>query len=252
MIIDVHAHLGWDCVFDEDFTLEELLFKHKELNIDKSILQPGTCHDIETVIEQHDAISNACKQYPGQFYGMANPNPHLKENIYIDEIRRCIEKLGFVGIKLHPFAHAANPGSKDAQKVYKIAEEFDVPVMIHTGAGIPFSNPVNLINVAKLYPNVKFIMAHCGMMVLANEVLGVLQQCSNVYADITWTAGFNIRHWSESVGTHRFMYGSDHADNAGTELAKVRTSGLTTEQQEWILHKTASSLFEDTIKVPSM
>jgi hypothetical protein len=30
MIIDVHDHLGKDCVFDEDFTLEEQLNKHKD------------------------------------------------------------------------------------------------------------------------------------------------------------------------------------------------------------------------------
>ncbi|MDI4645145.1 hypothetical protein [Cohnella hashimotonis] len=58
MIIDAHAHLGWDYVFDEDFTLQEQLDKHAKFGIEATILQPASCHDIEAVKEQHDRCSN--------------------------------------------------------------------------------------------------------------------------------------------------------------------------------------------------
>ncbi|MBB3125482.1 hypothetical protein FHS19_000136 [Paenibacillus rhizosphaerae] len=243
MIIDVHAHLGWDHVFDEDFTWEEQLEKHQTFSVDKTILQPASCHDIETVREQHDRIARAARDYPGQFYGMANPNPHLKDAVYEEEVRRCVEELGFVGIKIHTFAHAVHPGGRDGTKVFKLAQKLNVPVMVHTGAGIPFANPTNLIAPALAFPDVNIVMAHCGMMIMAGETAIAMKAAPNLYADITWTAGFNLRHWAHEFGAHRFLFGTDHADNAGTELAKVKTCGLTEEEQEWILHQSAQSVY---------
>lgn len=243
MIIDVHAHLGWDQVFDDDFKLEELLEKHQQFQVAKTIIQPGSCHELNTVQEQHNRIAQVCRKLPGQFYGMANPNPHLPDELYEKELRRCIEDLGFVGVKLHTSAHAVNPSSKDGRKVFELAARLNIPVMVHTGAGIPFANPSNLLPVAKQYPDVKIIIAHCGMMIMAGETPIVMEACSNVYADITWTAGFMIRRWSEIYGADRFMFGTDHADNTGTELAKVRTCGLDEESQEWVLYKTAAKVY---------
>lgn len=244
MIIDVHAHLGWDCVFDENFTEEEQMIKHDRHGISKTILQPGTCHDIETVRKQHDEIAAVARKYPGQFFGMANPNPHLEDAIYENEVRRCVEELHFVSIKMHSFAHAVNPAGKDGRKVFRLASELGVPVMVHTGSGIPFANPSNLISAAEEYPDVKIIMAHCGQMVLSGEVSTVMKHCGNIYADVSWTGGFLVRHWVHDFGANRFMFGSDHADNACTELSKIKSCGIGEEEQEWILHKTAEAVFK--------
>ncbi|QHT63307.1 amidohydrolase family protein [Paenibacillus lycopersici] len=244
MIIDAHAHLGWDSVFDEDFTLPELLDKHVTHGVTATILQPASCHDLDTVTTQHNRISEVMAAYPGQFYGMANPNPHLADAVYESEVRRCVEELGFVGLKLHTFAHAVNPASRDGLKVFALARKLGVPVMVHTGAGIPFANPANLIDIALRYPDVNIVMAHCGMMIMAGEAAIALRAAGNLYADITWTAGFNLRHWCEEFGAHRFLFGSDHADNAGTEIAKVKTCGLTEDDQAWIFSRSAEKLYK--------
>src|SRR5690606_29169109 len=112
--------------------------------------------------------------YPGQFYGMANPNPHLADDLYEEEVRRCVEELGFIGIKMHTAAHAVQPTSKDGRKVFALAKKFGVPVMVHTGSGIPFANPSNLLSVAEEFGEVKIVIAHCGMMVMAGETAMVL------------------------------------------------------------------------------
>ncbi|ANE48536.1 amidohydrolase [Paenibacillus swuensis] len=244
MIIDVHAHLGWDQVFDEDFTLVEQLHKHDTYGIEVTILQPASCHGLEEVRKQHDAIFAAMKAFPGRFHGMANPNPHLPDTQYEQEVRRCVEEHGFIGIKLHTFAHAVHPASRDGLKVFELAGKLGIPVMVHTGAGIPFANPSNLIPVAERFPEVKIVIAHCGMMVLAGETITAMRCCSNLYADITWTGGFLIRQWVRELGAHRFLFGTDHADNTGTELAKIRTSGLTEEEQAFILHKSARQVYD--------
>lgn len=248
MIIDVHAHLGNDRVFDEAFTEEEQWQKIRDHAVDFTILQPALVHTIEEAIEQHDAIAELCRRHPDKFAGMANPNPHLTDEVYDKEVRRCMEELGFVGIKIHTFAHGVHPGGRDGQRVFKLARELDIPVMVHTGAGIPFANPSNLIDVAEKFPNVKIIIAHCGMMVLAGETYTAMKLHKNLYADITWTGGFLLRHWIRELGADRFMFGTDHADNCGTELAKVRTSGLTKHEQEYVLYKSAQQIYQLSIK----
>ncbi|MDF2721600.1 MAG: amidohydrolase [Paenibacillus sp.] len=243
MIVDVHAHLGWDQVFDEMFTKEEQLAKHREYGISRTILQPASCHDLDTVCSQHDSIAAVCKAYKGMFYGMANPNPHLPDKDYEAEVRRCVEQLGFIGIKMHTFAHAVNPNGSAGRKVLELARKLNVPVMVHTGAGIPFANPSQLLTAAERYPDVNIVLAHCGMMIMAGETQLAMSRCANLYADITWTAGFHLLHWVKELGAHRFLFGTDHADNTGTELAKVRTCGLSAAEQEWVLYKSACKLY---------
>jgi len=243
MIIDTHAHLGKDKVFDEEFGEEELIEAQKRNGINITIVQPATVNSIEDVKKQHDRIFELCKRYPGRFYGMANPNPHLPENIYEVELRRCISKLKFVGVKLQPFAHAVNPLGHDGRKVFSLAAKLRVPVMVHTGSGIPWSEPSLLHPIAEEYSTVKIIVAHAGMMVFASEAAYLTKKHVNVFLECSWTAGFLIKEWIKCIGKDRIMFGSDHADNAAVELIKYRSIGLTNEEIDWALGKTAKSVF---------
>ena len=40
MIIDAHAHLGHDYVFDEEITEEELITQYRKDHVDGAIIQP--------------------------------------------------------------------------------------------------------------------------------------------------------------------------------------------------------------------
>lgn len=243
MIIDVHSHLGWDHTFDREFTAEALLQKHEACGVEISIVQPGTCHDVETVRRQHDAIAALAAAHPGRFYGMANPSPHLPEAVYEAELTRCVRELGFIGVKLHPLAHACAPGSRDARKLFVLAAQLQIPVMVHTGTGIPFANPAGLIPLAQEFPQLKIVMAHSGFMIAAGDAATVLRLCPNVSADLSWTAGFLVRPWVKELGPRRFMLASDHADNCAAELAKLRGCGLSEEELEWVLGRTATEVF---------
>lgn len=243
MIIDTHAHLGKDKVFDEDFSEEELVEAQKRNGIDITIVQPATANSIEDVKKLHDAIFELCRRYPGRFYGMANPNPHLPDNVYEAELRRCVTRLKFVGVKLQPFAHAVNPLGHDGRKVFALANKLKIPVMVHTGSGIPWSEPSLLHPIAEEYSTVKIIVAHAGMMVFASEAAYLTKKHVNVFLECSWTAGFLIKEWIKCIGKDRIMFGSDHADNAAVELIKYRSIGLTNEEIDWALGKTAKSVF---------
>jgi predicted TIM-barrel fold metal-dependent hydrolase len=244
LIIDAHTHLGYDHVFEKEFELEDLVSNLEKNKVDACILQPGTCLDIVKVFQQHDAIAKLSRESTKKIYGMANPNPHLPTKIYRDEIERCVNELGFLGVKLHPFAHAVNPNGNDAKKVYESALEHEIPVMVHTGAGVPWSLPSLLIPVAMEFPDVNIILAHCGSAIYSNEAAMAAGLCPNIYLETSWLPGSTIQSFCENFGADRVMLGSDHGSNIEAELSKYRSLNLSREDLEWCLGKTAAKVFK--------
>ncbi len=241
MIIDVHAHLGVDFSFDEVYREEDLVRKMND-GCDIQIVQPGTTHTLGEAVRQHDAIATLCGKYPGRFFGMANPSPHLPGAEYDEELTRCVRGLNFVGVKLHTLAHAVGPATKAGRKVFDAARRLKIPVMVHTGTGA-FSAPINLLGIAREFADVKIVMAHGGEIALADEAAAVLSACLNVYGDTSWVPGFLVKNWTRAYGK-RMMFASDMPDNYGTELWKMKTCFLTDEEQEGILSRTALGVFD--------
>jgi len=243
VIVDAHAHLGLDEVFDHDFTEASLIESQESNGIDVTLVQPATVHDLDSARAYHDAIADLARRFPGRFRGIANPNPHLPGDAYETEIRRCIEELSFVGIKLHPMAHAVNPIGRHGRRAFALADALNVPTMVHTGAGIPWAAPALLDPIADEHPSLRVVVAHAGAMILSGEAGVLAERHDSVFLECTWTAGFRVLEWARKLGANRVMFGSDHGENAATELAKFRTAGLTEEELGWALGKTAAMVF---------
>ncbi|MDD4774683.1 MAG: amidohydrolase family protein [Eubacteriales bacterium] len=161
-ILDAHAHLGYDVVFDEESTEEELLFWHE----------------------------------------------------------RCVRELGFVGLKLTPVAHAAHPGSCDGRHVFEVAAALGVPVMVHTGAGIPFADPSALEGVAGDFDSIPIILAHAGTDLFFAQALSLARRFEHVYLEPSWLSILNLNKALKTVGARKIMFSADHAVNLPVELAK--------------------------------
>jgi len=242
MIIDTHSHLGFDEIFDEDFTEKELLESQKKNGIDINLVQPAVVHDFETVKKYHDAIYDLCNRFKDRFKGIANPNPHLPDNLYEKEIKRCILELGFIGIKIHPFGHAVNVNGRHGSFAFKLASYLRVPVLVHTGVGIPWSEPSLLNKKIEEHQDIPVIICHAGG-IFAAEAEDLVRRYSNVFLELSWQSNFIIKKWTETIGAHRLMFGSDHADNAVIEITKIKSLGLKPEDEDLILYKTAKKVF---------
>ncbi len=248
MIIDAHAHLGYDYVFEEDFTLEKLLSNREKNGVEVSIVQPGTTFSLKTVINQHNFIADLSEKMAGRIFGMANPNPHLPTAKYRKELVRCVDDLGFVGVKLHPLAHAVNPILSAGRRVFETASDLGIPVMVHTGAGVPWALPSAIVPMALEFPNLKIILAHSGSAIFSNEASLAAKLCPNVFLETSWLPSTSIYGFCKTFGSNRVMFGSDHSENIASELAKYRTMGLTDEEIEWCLGKTAMEVFKIPVK----
>ena len=243
MRIDPHLHLGTCNIFGQNTTEDQLLDAMQKNNIDKIVVQnyPG----MPDYAAGHDRIARFIKQNPGKIYGLVSLNPHLPEDEFCAEVKRCIEELGnFVGIKLHTIGHAISPNNKDADKVFRLASEYRVPVMIHTGTGVPFALPSLSVVRARDYPDVKIVLAHAGYCIYAEEALSVARILPNLYLETSWTQPQNILGMIRTLGADRVMMASDLAINLPTEIAKATSIGLTPEEQAAYMGLTAQKVFK--------
>jgi len=244
MIIDPHAHLGTDRVFDEVRDESDIIQKMDKHGVDITIVQPmfGAVY-LEDIKAIHDRIYAFSQNYPGRIYGLASMTPLIHESDYADEAKRCVDELGFVGIKLHPGAHSVSPTSKLGGMVFKVCSDLKVPLMVHTGAGVPAALPANVIGKCKEYKDVTCILAHSGMISFAGEAILAAKECPNVILETSWTAAHHIEHFVDHFGADRVMFAGDEGTNLVVELAKFESLRLTHEEKEWCQWKTANKVF---------
>ena len=112
---------------------------------------------------------------------MASINPHFRPDDYRAELRRCVKELGFVGVKLTPNGHAVDLLSRDAREVFDAARELSIPVMVHTGMGVPFADPVRLTPLARDYSDVRIVIAHAGSDFFSVQAMPVSYTHLDVY-----------------------------------------------------------------------
>lgn len=245
MIIDLHAHLGEDVVFDEEQTEEELIAAYRENQVDGAIVQPYLpriyMEDHQAI---HDRIYRLCQDSKEKkFWGMASINPHFRSEDYDREARRCIQELGFVGIKITPIGHAAHPSSKDCMHVWEVCRNLKVPLMIHTGAGIPFSDPISVQRALESFPDVPCVLAHAGSEMHNQQAIYLSEKYENVFLEPSWVGVIGVMNMVKRVGCSKIMFSSDNIYQIPVELAKYRSVIKSQEDLDRVLYRNAVELY---------
>ncbi|MAF95054.1 MAG: hypothetical protein CMM60_04795 [Rhodospirillaceae bacterium] len=241
LIIDSHTHLGKSNLSSIDISEADLLGTMNQWDVDTALVIPHAAPD--EPFSAHENVRQLVLKHPDKFFGVSAYNPLLLGNDYPGETKKCVEQFGFKGVKFHPLLFTLSPAMPKAQAVFSTAADLGVPVIVHTGTGVPWTLPSLCIPVARKYPDLKIVLAHSGMMVFAEEALIAAQECENIYLDVSWTAGFQIKHFVAELGPERIMFSSDLPDNLGVELTKLNAIGLEQEALEWVLGRTANTLF---------
>lgn len=246
MIIDAHIHLGEDVVFDEVNCEEDLITYYDRFGIDGGIIQPFIPRPyVSEHVKIHNRIATFCKATsPGKkFFGMASINPHFYPEDYDAEATRCVNELGFVAIKITPIAHACHPSSQDAYHVYEVCRRLNVPLMIHTGNGIPFADPTSVYQGAKDHPDVPVILAHAGSESFNQQARLLAKKLDNVFLEPSWCGTNAVKHMIEDVGCSKILFSSDNLDQIPVELAKYRQIVKNDDDLEKIMWRNANCIF---------
>ena len=243
-IIDAHVHMGWDVVFDEGQNEEEILSTNQGAGVAGAVVQPFITRPyIEKNREIHDRIFKFCENSKGDYYGLASVNPHFEPEEYVAEATRCVKELDFVGLKITPIAHACHPASKDAFTVYETARKLGVPVMVHTGAGIPFADPVQLMEPLRQFPDLKIVLAHAGLDIMNTQAIQLAMQYDNAFLEPSWCSTVSLANMKRKCGPGKIMFSSDTLNNVEAELAKYRYVFKSDSELEQVFHKTVETVF---------
>ena len=126
----------------------------------------------------------------------------------VAEAERALD-AGAVGIKLHPraqaFALASHPG---VESIFALADERQVPMLIHAGAGLPPEFGLELVEIVERHPGVRLILAHMGVTDQAVMADGLRDHPSIVY-DTSWMNAFEIMTLLARIPAERIVFGSD-------------------------------------------
>jgi predicted TIM-barrel fold metal-dependent hydrolase len=173
----------------------------------------------------NDDVAAAVRAHPDVFIGFGVVDP-WQGKLALDEIRRCKEELGLVGIgELNPARQHFFPNEQRFYPLWKLAEDLEMPVMFHTGmaavgAGAPgglgvklkYTQPMLLDDVAADFPALKIIAAHPSWPWEA-ESLAIARHKANYFIDLS---GWAPKYWSpelvkyvNSVIQDKAMFGSD-------------------------------------------
>jgi uncharacterized protein len=227
MIIDCHVHLNnyhEEATVSLDESLDRLQAAMAEAGVGyalvlTSYLVNANRPSVAQVVKAVEAAPNL-----GVVAGISYVN--YKER----DLRELADHLraGLVrGLKLYPGYEPFYPHDSRVHVVYELAEEFDVPVMIHSGdtyhprGKLKYAHPLEVDEVAVDHPKVKLVICHLGNPWLT-DCMEVVYKNKNVYADISglvlgeFTEAFED-YMEEQIGDvilyagepDQFLYGSD-------------------------------------------
>jgi predicted TIM-barrel fold metal-dependent hydrolase len=190
MIIDCHTHVNHyadESVDALPTCLDQLLTAMRRNRIDQSLIL--TSYKISPGRPSTRAVVEATRHLP---------NVHVVAGIcwstfsepQVDELRGLLQNREIKGLKLYPGYEPFYPADPKLEPAYRLAEEFDVPVMIHTGdtysptGKVKYSHPLHVDEVAVDFPRVKFLICHLGNPWF-RDCMEVVYKNDNVFTDIS-------------------------------------------------------------------
>jgi len=164
MIIDCHQHLPR---LIEGKTLarskEELLGELKKNKVDYAILIPDNTPVSE--IGNLDEVLGLV-EHDTNLFVMGTINIQRDRESHIRKLDHLFQTRRIVGVKIFPGHDTIYPTDKRLVPVYELCMKYDLPLVVHTGAGskkpnpTKYNDPKHIVKVAKRFPTLKIVIAH--------------------------------------------------------------------------------------------
>lgn len=249
LVIDCHAHLAYPGTPDCDEKDRKLIEAADKLGIDQlccSTLTPKRPATADGFRTCNTKVAEAMKRDDGRVLGYCYVNPGCGQEA-LDEIRRCVEQRGFMGIKLYNEYRCTDP---IVFPVVELAVELRVPVLHHAGHGHhPFPGQPNisdgghLAELGRRYPEARLICAHVGGGGDWEWTIKALRHAGpNVFLDTSGSVTDEgiVEMAAEVLGVDRLLFGCDMSMTAG--VGKIRAARLDAAAKRKILGENMKQL----------
>jgi len=241
-VFDSHTHLGSARHSGRNMDVDAMLRHMDAVGIERQLLIPFPVVADER--REHDVIGDAVRRYPERFCGALCFDPFQPEKQLEEEMRRGVEELGLRALKIQPQFCGLNPIGARAAWLFGLANEWKLPVVVHTGSGVPFALPSLLIVPARMYPELQIIVAHCGSPVYYLEAIVAAGVCPNLLLDVSSLMPHQVVDVLKHVDASRVMAGSDLPESAVVELGKIAGLAVGDEVKRAVLWDTPRRVFD--------
>ncbi len=190
----------------------------------------------EVLKKQNDQVLRAMKVNPDRVFGYVYVNPnHVDASL--DEMDRCFQEKGMVGIKLWV---ASRCDESALAPILRKAEKYNAVVFQHTwikttGNLKGESTPLQLIDLAKKFPETKIICGHAGGV--WEMGIRAIRPYPNIYVETAGfapTAGF-LEMAVRELGPERIIYGSDAGGRSfASQISKVLGANISDTDKKQI------------------
>lgn len=267
-IIDIHQHTNYSGRTDD-----QLIAHQRAMGVTTTILLPaGKYYGLDAQCGGNDTCQRLKDRLPGEYLQFANEIPYLADAT--ENITRFL-RAGAIGIGEQKFRVLSD--STYLHKLADIAQEFDVPVLLHFWDGDYNMEFARFHKTLEKYPEVNFI-GHAqtwwgnidkdyqqGVMYPAGKVTPggitdrLLADYPNMYGDMS--AGSGLRailrdedHYRGFMERHqdKLLFGSDCNDAIGRgpgcqgaqTIAAIRRVASTKAVERKVLFENANRLFK--------
>lgn len=241
-IIDTHTHIGGKNIgFCMSESIFDCMIKHYPMeyyivsNCDSAEFGHGQIAlESEKQITQEDSLIRLIEfaKPRKEKVGIAvwvkpyNQTVTLQLRRLIEENRELIK-----AVKFHPYHSMISPVDERALPFLKLAAEYHLPVVSHTG-GCEMASPKYVYQAAKMYPNINFVMVHMGLGTNNMEAIDLLGKADNLYGDTTWVKVHSVLEVIKRYGSKKILFGSD-APIDGVNTYRYNTKGDKSLYQEY-------------------
>lgn len=156
-------------------------------------------------------------------------NPH---DSAVGEAERALD-MGARGIKLHPRAEQFPLDHPQVEKLFAIADERSLPILIHAGRGIPALGE-HVVRHAGNHPNARVILAHAGITDLG-WIWRAAADLPNLLFDSSWWMPADLTTLFSMVPPSQVLFASDAPYghtliSAASQIRIALQVGLSAEQ----------------------
>ena len=240
-VIDCHAHLMHHSRATWDVDDRKLIEAADKLGIDQlccSILTPRRPATVTGFRECNQWLAEAKQRYRGRVLAYCYVNPGFQREA-LEEIHRCVEERGFIGIKLYNEYTCTDP---TVFPIVELAIELGVPILHHAGHSHYFvedqpriSDGGHLAELGRRYPEARLICAHiCG----GGDwewTIKALRHAPNVFLDTSGSVTDEgvVEMALRVLGVDRIVFGCDMSMTAS--VGRLRAISLSVEDRDKIM-----------------
>ncbi len=219
--------------------------------MDRDGVEKSVICSIATKPSQFETILNWSRQVRSDRI-IPFPSFHPTDPDMLEHIGR-IKAEGFKGIKMHPYYQQFFLDDEKLYPAYEKISELGLILVMHTGFDIAYPrirrcDPRQILNVLKLFPELKMVTTHLGAWQQWGEVEALLAG-RNIYMDISYTLDqidpqtarrIILKHPKEYI-----LFGTDSPWSGARDTYKhLQDLNLGDEREALILRKNGLALLE--------